>query len=95
MPSDGRVSMPMSLCGWLGTLFLSALPGVNIILWFIWAFTAKKAARRNFSKAALILLLIFIVLAVAAIGLYGPQILEFVRSIDPDMFLPAVTEAPG
>ena len=32
----------VSVGGWIGTLLLSAIPGINLILWIIWAFSAKR-----------------------------------------------------
>ena len=79
---------PVSVGGWLGTILLSAIPGLNILLWMIWAFFARKPSRRSFAIAMLILTVLFIVLTVVAIFLWGAEILEWARSLDPEMFSP-------
>lgn len=81
---------PVSVGGWLGTIILSAIPVVNLILWIIWAFAAKRPSRRSFSIAMLILTVVFIALAVGAIALFGAEMLEWARSIDPELFTKAV-----
>jgi len=85
---DGKYR-PVSVCGWLGTLFVSILPGINLILWIIWAFLAKKPSRKSFARAALLLLLILVVLSLVALWLYGEEILKWIHSLDPELFLPA------
>ena len=37
---------PVSIGGWVGTILLSCVPAVNIILWLIWAFAAKRRCAR-------------------------------------------------
>lgn len=81
---------PVSVGGWLGTILLSSIPLVNLILWIIWAFAAKCPSRRSFSIAMIILTAIFAALIAAAIALYGTVILEWARSIDPELFTKAV-----
>lgn len=88
MSSRSKNYKPVSVGGWLGTILLSAIPGVNLILWIIWAFAAKRPSRRSFSIAMLILTLLFAALIAAAIFLYGAEILDWARSIDPELFTP-------
>ena len=76
----------VSVWGWMGTLILSAIPVLNIILWLIWAFSAKRPSRRTYAAACLILTLICAVLAALAVTLFGERILEWARSIDPELF---------
>ena len=82
---------PVSVGGWLGTILLSSIPLVNLILWIMWAFAAKCPSRRSFSIAMIILTVIFAALIAAAIALYGTVILEWARSIDPELFTKAVS----
>ena len=79
---------PVSVGGWLGTIILSSIPVINLILWIIWAFAAKRKSRKTFAIAMLILTLLFAALIAAAIGLYGAEILDWARSIDPELFTP-------
>ena len=80
----------VSVGGWMGTLILSSIPVVNLILWLIWAFSAKRPSRRTFAIACLILALICAALVAAAISLYGEKILEWARQIDPQLFTRAL-----
>ena len=88
MSAKNKNYKPVSVGGWLGTILLSAIPGVNLILWIIWAFAAKRPSRRSFSIAMLILTFLFAALIAAAILLWGTEILEWARSLDPELFTP-------
>ena len=72
----------------------SAIPVLNLILWLIWAFSAKRPSRRTFAGACLILTLLCAALIAAAITLYGQQILEWARQIDPQLFTKLLVEQP-
>lgn len=88
MRNPNKEYRPVSVGGWIGTILLSALPGLNLILWIIWAFAARRPSRRSFSIAMLVLTLIFAALIAVAISLYGAEILEWARSLDPELFTP-------
>lgn len=88
MRNPNKEYRPVSVGGWVGTILLSAIPGLNLILWIIWSFTAKRPSRRSFSIAMLVLTFIFAALVAVAISLYGAEILEWARSIDPELFTP-------
>ena len=76
----------VSVGGWIGTLLLSLVPGVNFILWIVWAFAAKRPSRKTFAIACLILTLIFVAAALLAITLFGEQMLIWARTLDPELF---------
>lgn len=80
----------VSVGGWLGTIVLSSIPVVNLILWIVWAFAAKRPSRKTFAIAMIILTVLFAGLIAAAISLYGAEILEWARNLDPELFTPAV-----
>ena len=51
--------------GWFGTLFVLIVPIVGIVLYFVWAFgTGGNLNRRNYCRAALIMMAISIVLGI-------------------------------
>ena len=52
----------ISLVNWLGTLLLSALPGINVIAWVLFCIFGKNRSKRTFAAAALILTGAFAVL---------------------------------
>ena len=82
----------VSVMGWIGTLILSSIPVLNLIMWFIRAFSAKRPSRRTFAGACLLLTLLCAALTVAAITLYGQEILEWARQIDPQLFTKLLAE---
>ena len=75
---------PVSVLGWLGTLALSCLPGINIVMWFIWAFKAKQPSRKTYARAMLLFTMILIIAAVILILIFGGNLLEWARGADPD-----------
>ncbi len=76
----------VSVGGWMGTLILSAIPVVNLVLWFIWAFSAKRASRRTFAAACLWLTLICLVLSGVGLYFFGNNLLEWARTVNPEAF---------
>ncbi len=87
-----KESKSVSVGGWLGTILLSCIPVVNLVLWIIWAFAAKRPSRRTFSIAMIILTVIFFGLIAAAICFHGAEILEWARSLDPELFTPKAAQ---
>ncbi len=67
----------ISVINWLGTLILSSIPVVNLIMFIVWTVTSKRASKRNFAIAGLILILLALVLCVVGIAFFAPQILSF------------------
>ena len=80
----------VSVGGWMGTLLLSSIPVINLILWLIWAFSAKRPSRKTYAIACLILTLIFAAAIAAVISFFGKEILEWARQIDPQLFTKAL-----
>jgi NADH:ubiquinone oxidoreductase subunit 3 (subunit A) len=79
---------------WIGTLIVLAIPGVNIIMLFVWAITCKRASKRNFCIAALVLTLIVFALSLALIAVYGNAIATWIEGLDAQWPLnPVVTAA--
>ena len=53
---------PVSLGEWMVTILLCAIPIVNIVMLFIWGFSATtQPSKANWAKASLIWLAIFVV----------------------------------
>jgi hypothetical protein len=60
----------MTTKDWLITLILLAIPFVNIILFIVWAFSSSgNLNRRNYCRAGLILLAVFLVIYVIVLVL--------------------------
>ena len=61
----------MSVGSWLITLLILAIPCVNIVMYFIWAFGNGNENRKNFCRAGLIFMLIAVVLSVLLSSMFG------------------------
>ena len=62
----------ISVGGWIITLIVLAIPLVNIIMLFVWGFSAgTPASKQNFCRAYLILLAIAIVLWIIFAVMFG------------------------
>ncbi len=84
-------------------LYVLAIPAINIIMLFVWAITCKRASKRNFCVAVLVLSLILIALSLAVVALYGTVIATWLEGLDAKWLLnpqalisatPAPTVAP-
>ena len=68
-----KISMerkPTSTGQWVLTIFLTAIPVVNVILMFVWAFgSSTEASKKNWARANLIWVIIGIVLTVALMAI--------------------------
>ncbi|MDY0342072.1 MAG: hypothetical protein RBR28_00770 [Lentimicrobium sp.] len=74
----------ISIGDWMITLLISAIPIVNIIMLFVWAFGSNTNPNKsNWAKAALIWLLIGIVLWVVLIVIFGASFMSFMNN-QPD-----------
>ena len=60
---------PSSLGNWIGTLILTAIPIVNIIMLIIWAASSStETSKKHWAQAQLILTLIGVVLSILAVA---------------------------
>ena len=55
-----------SILNWMGTLFLTAIPGVNLIFLILSAIFAKSSPKRSFAVAGILLILLVCVLVFVA-----------------------------
>lgn len=76
----------VSVGGWMGTIVLSAIPILNLILWIIWASAAKRPSRKSYASAMLILTAIFLLLIAVAIMVFGNDMLSWAKSVYPELF---------
>ncbi|SFE98412.1 hypothetical protein SAMN04487969_110182 [Paenibacillus algorifonticola] len=67
-----HLAEPVSFKEWMITMLLYAIPLVNIIMLFVWAFGGNtKISKANFAKAALVWTAIGIVLSILWIAVFG------------------------
>ena len=76
-------SATVSILDWVLTIIVMAIPCVNVIMLFVYAFTGDKESKKNFFKARLILIaasiiasVIFWVVLIIVLGPRIPQLLE-------------------
>ena len=72
----------MTVGAWLITLLITSIPILNIIMLFIWDFGGNKDERENYSKAALLWMLICIILTVCLVGCVGCAALAALDGMD-------------
>ena len=68
MPQGNNNPPPLSVGSYVGMFFLLCIPLVNIILLFVWAFSAgENPNRKNYARAVLILYLISAIISILCI----------------------------
>lgn len=70
---------PVSIGTWLGIMFISLIPCVNIIMLFVWAFSEGKESRKNWAKAQLIFLAIVIGIYTLLMFLFGATLVALIN----------------
>lgn len=81
LPQNPQDLEPVSIGTWLGIMFLSLIPCVNIVMLFVWAFSEGKESRKNWAKATLIFCAILIVLDIIISVAFGAAILSFLYEL--------------
>ncbi len=66
----------MGMGEWLITLIVLAIPCVNIIMYFVWAFGNGNENRKNFCRAGLIMMAVGIVLTILLYSVIGISIVS-------------------
>ncbi len=76
-----RESMPVSLGDWIITLIVLCIPIVNIVMLFVWGFSAgTQPSKRNYCRAALIMMVVMFVLYFLLIMTFGAAFMHMARS---------------
>ncbi len=79
--TENNVTPVVSVGDWLITLLVRAIPLVNIIMLFVWAFgSGNNPNKANWAKAVLIWVAISIVLGIIVMLVFGAAILGFMDS---------------
>jgi hypothetical protein len=66
----------VSILNWMGTLILTAIPGVNIVALILFTIFAKAQAKRSFAVAMLILMILSFALVFTAFLLFPYELSE-------------------
>ena len=64
----------MTMGEWLITLIVLAIPCVNVIMYFVWAFGNGNENRKNFCRAGLIVMAVGIVLSLILYAVVGASL---------------------
>lgn len=79
-PMQADLEEPVSLGEWMITILLMAIPCVQIIMPFVWAFSSStKKSKSNYFKAVLIFAAIYIVLFIICMIAFGSDIANYIR----------------
>jgi hypothetical protein len=71
-PSQGGQSAVVGTVAWLVYLIVAAIPVVGLVMCIVWAFGGSNLNRRNYFRAALILMAALIVLGIIISVVFGP-----------------------
>ena len=78
MENNTRATDPnkavMTMGEWLITLIVLAIPCVNVIMYFVWAFGNGNENRKNFCRAGLIVMAVGIVLTLILYAVVGASL---------------------
>lgn len=67
----------VSVGDWMLTIFIMAIPFINIIMLFVWAFSGEpNKSEANWAKASLLWMLIIMIISFVIIGLIGGALLS-------------------
>jgi len=80
------VSPTVSILDWILTIIVMAIPCVNVIMLFVYAFSGDKESKKNYFKARLILvaasIIATIIFFVVMFAILGPRIPEFIEEFE-------------
>lgn len=80
-----RETTPVSLGDWVLTLFILFIPLVNIVMLFVWGFSAgTHPSKRNFCRAQLIWMLVGFLILMAFLFMGGMAALMSARALHGD-----------
>lgn len=72
---NDKLEEPMSFGDWMVTILLAHIPFVNLIMLFGWIYGMKKS-KSNYSKAMLVWMLVYFVMAILMIAIFSPWIVS-------------------
>jgi uncharacterized membrane protein len=61
----------ISVGSWMGMMFVTAIPVVGLLMILVWAFTGENESRKNYFRAILAWILIFVAACVALVLVFG------------------------
>ena len=78
----------ISVGSWMGMMFVTAIPVVGLLMVLVWAFTGENESRKNYFRAILSWILIFVLLTVVLVLVVGwlggtPAIQKYIQDHNP------------
>ena len=92
--ADSKRYRKVSVLNWMGTLILTAIPGVNIIALILFIIFAKAQSKRSYAIAMLLLMIIGALLSCAAFIVFGDAIATFAEQLRGSAVLNLIPEVP-
>lgn len=74
MSTAKKTKGKISILNWMGTLFLTSIPGVNLIALICFLIFAKSSSKKTYAAAALIWILILMIALVVLAVVFAPQL---------------------
>lgn len=72
---------PLTVGDWMVTILVTFIPLVNLIMYFVWAFSSTShPSKKTWAQASLIWLLISIVFSAIVFAIFGAAILALAAS---------------
>ncbi len=93
MSKESKGIRRVSFANWLITLFVSILPGVNLIFFIFSIMLARNPSKRTFATAALVLTLILLIAGCVAVIFFGAEIADWAEELLKS--LPEATSSPS
>lgn len=82
-----KLEKPYSIGQWVGTMLLTLIPCVNLILLIVWAASAKNKSKQNWAIASFIVSAILIALYLVLIFSFGKAISDFLYSFSDSLLM--------
>lgn len=71
----------VGVLNWLITIIILGIPCIGFIMTFLWAFGASKKSKRNYMRAQLILMVIWIVIIAVAFICFSGQLNDILYKV--------------
>ncbi len=70
---------------WIVTLIILSIPCLNLIMLFLWAFASRKGSKRNFMRAKLIIMLVWILILVMLVFCFSGELSEILYRLNQEL----------
>lgn len=70
---------------WIITLIILSIPCLNLIMLFLWAFASGKASKRNFMRAKLIIMFVWILILIMFVFCFSGELSEILYRLNQEL----------